>query len=49
MKEIPKTIVQMVPGTAGSFATIVANANEGATQHQLYLKLNTYVLLLIYM
>ena len=39
MKEIPKTIVQMVPGTAGSFATIVANANEGATPTPTILKI----------
>ena len=38
MKEIPKTIVQMVPGTAGSFATIVANSNEGATPTPTILK-----------
>ena len=39
MKEIPKTIVQMVPGTAGSFATIVANSNEGATPTPTILKI----------
>ena len=33
-----KTIVQMVPGTAGSFGTIVANANEGATPTPTILK-----------
>ena len=39
MKEIPKTIVQMVPGTAGSFGTIVANSNEGATPTPTILKI----------
>ena len=38
MKEIPKTIVQMVPGTAGSFGTIVSNANESATPTPTILK-----------
>ena len=33
-----KTIVQMVPGTAGSFGTIVSNANESATPTPTILK-----------
>ena len=38
MKEIPKTTVPIAPGTSGSYATIVANSNEGATPTPTILK-----------
>ena len=38
MKEIPKTTVPIAPGTAGSYGTIVANSNEGATPTPTILK-----------
>ena len=38
MKEIPNTQAQMAPGTSGSYATIVANANESATPTPTILK-----------
>ena len=38
MKEIPNTNAQMAPGTSGSYGTIVANSNEGATPTPTILK-----------
>ena len=38
MKEIPKTLAPMAPGTSGSYGTIVSNSNESATPTPTILK-----------
>ena len=39
MKEIPKTLAPMAPGTSGSYGTIVSNSNESATPTPTILKI----------